>query len=98
MENRKGSTGWRTTPLPDDWKKIRLEILRRDNYKCQVVRMGKACPIPATEVDHIVRGENHDYANLQSICRLCHGRKTQLEGVEAKELRTKRPKQVHPFL
>lgn len=60
------------------WKRLRREILRRDNYKC--VKCGEA---GRQEIDHIkpVRdgGAEYDPDNLQSLCRFCHAAKTRAE-------------------
>ena len=60
------------------WKRLRREILRRDNYKC--VKCGAAGML---ECDHIqpVRngGAEYDPANLQMLCKQCHSTKTRAE-------------------
>jgi 5-methylcytosine-specific restriction protein A len=38
--------------------------------------------VPATEVDHVIarrRGGTDDHANLRSLCKPCHSRRTALE-------------------
>ena len=61
------------------WRRLRAQILARDNWRCQV------CGRPAgkAEVDHIQAlqdgGEPTDPENLQTICRGCHIEKTRLE-------------------
>jgi 5-methylcytosine-specific restriction endonuclease McrA len=93
------TTSWRTAPLPKDWYKIRKIILERDGYRCQEIRHGgHQCPNKATEVDHVIRGANDSLENLRSLCRLCHGRKTQAEGQAQKVKNTTREQEVHPFL
>ena len=48
-------------------KKIRLEVLKRDEYKCKV------CNKEATEIHHKDEiKENHDANNLISVCHKCH--------------------------
>ncbi len=61
------------------WKALRLQALRRDQFKCV------QCPARGRlEVDHIkpVR-TNPELAftlsNLQSLCGRCHARKTRIE-------------------
>lgn len=96
--NAKGNGSWRTTKLPDDWNTLRAAVLIRDNHMCQNPRHGgKKCPNKATEVDHIKRGDDHSLSNLQAICRICHGRKTQAEGQQQKLDNVLRPKEKHPF-
>lgn len=56
------------------WRRIRLVILKRDGYRCQV--RGRRCTGVATEVDHIVRlidgGAPLDPDNLRAACRRCN--------------------------
>jgi 5-methylcytosine-specific restriction protein A len=55
--------------------KIRPAILRRDDFQCTE----PGCPNVATQVDHIVpksQGGTDDEANLRSVCRPCHDRKS----------------------
>lgn len=52
--------------------RIRLEQLRR-YPRCAT------CGAPATEVDHIRQradGGSDDFTNLQSLCHICHNKKT----------------------
>ncbi len=56
------------------WRRLRLEIIRRDGDRCTV------CGATAQlEVDHIMAWERggawYDPANLQTVCRRCHNRK-----------------------
>jgi 5-methylcytosine-specific restriction protein A len=81
--------------LPSNWPQIRLFILRRDNYECQI----PGCFRQATDVDHIVHGDDHDPSNLQAICKPCHAFKSSQEGhARLKELRalTKRKPEKNP--
>lgn len=87
---------WKTNRkarLPSDWNTIRLRILRRDKYRCQIAAEG--CKRIATEVDHIRRGDNHADDNLQSACSVCHHRKTLTEAQEAR--RKKRAARFRPI-
>lgn len=70
-----GST--RTFRLPSDWAIRRMRALRRDKFLCQV--KGDGCTMLATEVDHIINGDDHSLDNLQGICATCHRNKTQQE-------------------
>ncbi|MBU6955752.1 HNH endonuclease [Hahella sp. HN01] len=60
------------------WRKLRVRILRRDNYLCQVcLKQGRTSA--ATEVDHIqpkAGGGDDQEMNLQAICNGCHRSKT----------------------
>lgn len=73
-----GST--RAQRRPDGWKALRLRVLRRDAYRCQA----PGCPAKATEVDHVIPNDDHDMANLQSLCTSCHSKKTQAEAAAAR--------------
>jgi 5-methylcytosine-specific restriction protein A len=72
-----GST--RGQRLPKDWNTRRLIVLRRDDSVCYV------CGSLASEVDHVVAGDNHDLNNLAAICNKCHRAKSSVEGHEAKQ-------------
>lgn len=65
------------------WRKIRLLVLKRDNYKCQCVECKGLHRLKhAKEVDHIVskaKGGTDDMSNLQAINHDCHKRKTARE-------------------
>lgn len=54
------------------WRKTRLLVLERDNYKC--VRCELALDELTAHIDHIKSGRtgsNH-IDNLRSLCRRCH--------------------------
>lgn len=91
------NTSDRRARLPSDWHRLRLSILRRDNYRCRIGSTG--CSGVATDVDHILRGDDHRPENLQAACSVCHRKKTVAEAVEArrnKKARIKRPTERHP--
>jgi 5-methylcytosine-specific restriction enzyme A len=93
-----GST--RSDRLPPDWPALRAFVLARDHYRCQV----PGCGAPATDVDHIHRGDDHRPANLRAICSPCHRRKSAREGAAAAAARRRagpkraRPPEAHPGL
>lgn len=63
------------------WRRLRLEILRRDEYTCAHA----GCWAKATEVDHIrpkEDGGTDDPANLQAMCHTHHAEKTTNERVK----------------
>jgi 5-methylcytosine-specific restriction endonuclease McrA len=69
----------RKSRLPADWPRRRLRIIRRHGGICHV------CEEPgATEVDHLVAGDDHRDANLAPIHRACHLAKSAAEGVAAR--------------
>ena len=60
------------------WDKLRLRVLRRDNYLCQNCLKTDRATI-AKDVDHRVpkaKGGSDAMENLQSLCRTCHTTKT----------------------
>lgn len=87
----------RRSRLPEDWHRRRNRVLRRDDRRCQLRWHG--CLGTATEVDHRIRGDDHDESNLQAVCSACHQKKSASEGNDrARELRArrKRPPERHP--
>ena len=90
-----GST--RSSRLPKNWNSLRLFILRRDRWRCQMNLDG--CLSEATDVDHIVAGDNHSSDNLRAVCRSCHKKKTSAEAQSAqakKRASRYRPRERHP--
>lgn len=72
------ATSDRRARLPQHWNRIRLRTLRRYNHRCA------DCGNRATEVDHIVNGDDHSDSNLQALCAPCHRKKTQAEAARAR--------------
>jgi 5-methylcytosine-specific restriction protein A len=87
-------SGWATNPptanryaYSGNWARIRLEVLKRDDYQCQL-RFADTCVGRASQVDHIVQpeaGGGSDLANLRAVCRPCHARRTGRQGALAKQ-------------
>lgn len=74
----------RRSRLPANWASIRSRVLRRDGSQCTAVSHdGVRCAEPATDVDHIVAGDDHREANLRSLCGWHHQRKSSAEGAAA---------------
>ena len=106
--------GWETSDrasrLPRQWRtRIRPAVLRRDRYRCtwdgaDGVRCGWTDPTGSTlEVDHIVRGDDHRYTNLRTLCGRGspddhHGVKTAAEAAAGRARRPsrRRPAKPHP--
>ena len=61
------------------WRKIRIQILKRDGGICQ--HCGKA--EKSMIVDHIQEikdgGDAYSYSNLETLCKSCHNTKTAQE-------------------
>lgn len=72
--------------LPKNWAQIRRQVLHRDRHLCQILLedVGTICGELATEVDHVVAGDNHALTNLQAICTWHHRRKSSAEGAAAR--------------
>jgi 5-methylcytosine-specific restriction protein A len=92
------SGGWhgsdRVHRLPANWEQIRKRIHRRDESRCQVrLSDGRKCLEPATDVDHIRRGDDHRDENLRCICDWHHGKKSAAEGARAYNAKIRRSKQ-----
>jgi 5-methylcytosine-specific restriction protein A len=72
----------RRSRLPDNWSVLRKRILRRDGYRCThrdpVTRV--RCAEFATDVDHIIAGDDHRESNLRSLCGPHHQAKSSSEG------------------
>lgn len=63
------------------WRRLRLQHLNRHPLCAKCQELGDLTP--ATEVHHLRRvsegGAMWDMSNLQSLCRVCHTRETNLE-------------------
>lgn len=91
----------RRSRLPADWPAIRRRILKRDNYSCTWPSRSGRCGQPATDVDHIVNGDDHRDENLRSLCSSHHQAKSSAEGgraAQAKRIPRTRPIDPHPGL
>ncbi len=92
----------RRARLPKGWPTIRRRILRRDDHACTATFSDdRRCGLPATDVDHIIPGDDHSDTNLRSLCGWCHARKSAHEGGTAaasSAVRQTRPKAPHPAL
>jgi 5-methylcytosine-specific restriction protein A len=68
-----------------------VRVLRRDAYRCQSLdSTGVPCGEYANQVDHVIRGDDHELENLQSLCRWHHARKSSAEGHAARQPRPSR--------
>ena len=95
-----GST--RRQKTPSNWARIRQQILERDGHRCTHVDQAGRCGQPATDVDHIrpvSQGGTDSPANLRSLCRWHHNRKSSAEGNAARwRYRDRREPERHPGL
>ncbi|MEU9400643.1 HNH endonuclease signature motif containing protein [Streptomyces sp. NPDC048242] len=83
------ATSNRRKRLPANWEKLRQRVIRRAGGRCQAALLdtGQRCDYPGTDVDHIVRGDDHALTNLQLLCRWHHKEKTQAESAAARALK-----------
>ena len=96
MAGWEGST--RRVRLPKEWHAARSRCFRDHGRTCYV------CGLPgATEVDHVIPGDDHSSANLRPIHKACHARKSSREGGAASGKASKaraaaryRPAEQHP--
>lgn len=69
------------------WRRLRDQVLKRDNYLCQCEECKRLARIrPAHEVDHVVplaQGGTDTPSNLSAINHECHRAKTQREAAAA---------------
>lgn len=91
------SSSRRKERLPANWPALRLQTLRRDSWSCRLRYRG--CTGAATDVDHILAGDDHRLDNLQAACARCHAVKSSREGHEKQarmRARKSRPRGRHP--
>lgn len=86
--------------LPIIWPKLRNQVRKRAGHQCEAILAdGTRCREPGTDVDHIVRGDNHDISNLQLLCSFHHKLKTAAEGNSAQagnRITSKHPGEANP--
>lgn len=97
MNQWAGST--RRSTLPPNWEAIRRVVLERDGSACVWTEDGHRCGVHANQVDHINGRDDHSPANLQSLCKWHHDRKSARQGNAARTTLTMRRKpERHPGL
>lgn len=82
---RRESQAWHRMYGLDIWQRLRAEQLLRESWCRECAQVGHR--VRATVVDHIVPHRGNmtlftDPANLQSLCKRCHDRKTMRERSE----------------
>ena len=82
------STSNRRSRLPKNWQALRHRVMKRDGHRCTAAitlpdGSRRRCPDAATDVDHVIAGDNHALDNLRAICRWHHDRKSAQEGQAA---------------
>jgi 5-methylcytosine-specific restriction endonuclease McrA len=91
----------RSAPLPHNWPAIRLRVLRRDGWRCQLAYPDR-CRGAASEVDHLIPatdGGTDAMSNLQAVCSPCHARKTGKEAAaHVRRYSRTRTDEKHPGL
>lgn len=87
----------RTATLPANWKTLRLRILRRDRWLCQI-RFEGYCTVKATDVDHIGNRLDHRPSNLQASCGPCNQHKNVLTRPTPRRASERRAPEAHPGL
>lgn len=99
MPGWQGST--RRQRLPSNWSVLRKRVLTRDGYRCQWTTDLGVCGSYATDVDHVINGDDHSENNLRSLCSYHHRIKSAKEGNgSARRVRVtiRRPRGKHPGL
>ncbi len=77
------SSSGRRDRLPSDWVSRRRVVLERDGGVCQWRVPGGVCGEPASDVDHVVLGDDDSFGNLRSLCSGHHSHKSSWEGASA---------------
>lgn len=87
--------GWKDSDrrdhLPSNWRKVRAQRFRLDQYQCTArdPNTGDRCPEPAEECDHIGSRDDHRLEMLRSLCTWHHAQKSAREGAKAAYARRK---------
>ena len=78
MSNHQPKSRWGNSRGGRPWRRLREQVLARDLYTCQHCgQIGGQL-----EVDHIINvahGGNDELYNLQTLCKICHDKKTKAE-------------------
>jgi 5-methylcytosine-specific restriction protein A len=75
----------RRSRLPANWPALVAKVKKRAKGQCEWrLPSRKRCPREGSECDHRVAGDDHRLSNLQWLCDFHHGKKSSLEGRQAK--------------
>lgn len=90
--------GWRSTPLPADWPRIRKRVMKRDGGICTaILANGTRCHGKATDVHHLGSPNDHSESNLTAVCAWHHKRLTSAQANAKRKRVTQRyPSEKHP--
>jgi len=75
--NKKQAATYKREPIP---KKLRFEILKRDDFTCRYC--GQSAPDVVLHADHIkpvAKGGTNDPSNLVAACSACNGGKSDMD-------------------
>ena len=79
------------------WKRLRLVILERDKWQCQIRLRG--CKGRADQVDHIrpmTRGGGHHPGNLRAACKHCNITRSNKLNAQHKRRQAPPPHPMYP--
>lgn len=90
----------RKSRLPKNWPQLVAMTKKAAGGRCQWrLKSGKRCPRIGTDCDHKRPGDDHSPSNLQWLCPHHHGKKSSLEGRQARQAKQalrRRPPEAHP--
>lgn len=94
------SGGYRTSPLPTGWKRLRQQVLNRDQHRCTWTENDQRCTeTTSLEVDHICDRDDHHLDNLRTLCAWHHAKRTGHQAYAASnQALRRRPQRRHPGL
>ena len=69
----------------DDWRELANQVKKLDNYTCRKCGYNKykSKEVRYLEADHIIpitKGGKNTLSNLQTLCDVCHKKKSSLNG------------------
>jgi 5-methylcytosine-specific restriction enzyme A len=85
LRERDQTVGWRSWYKTARWQKLRMKVLIRDRFTCQMAGCGRIEPDTSQLVaDHKIQHHGDealfwDENNLQCLCKTCHDKLKQKE-------------------